>query len=85
MPPSTISSLLSVFILYFFYFSWNILINQSEEMSNTTSNLIFLVTDETALPIFEFMTLHRNLCHLLCNGQKYTAQKNEVFDYGTFQ
>ena len=80
MPPSKISSLWSVFILYFFYFSWNILINQSEEMSNTTRNLIFLVTDETALPIFEFVTLYRKLCHLLCNGQKCTAQKNEVFD-----
>ena len=80
MLPSTISSLWSVFFLYFFYFSWTILINQSEEMSNTTSNLIFLVTEETTLPIFEFITLHRNLCHLLCNGQKYTAQKNEVFD-----
>ena len=80
MLPSTISSLWSVFFLYFFYFSWTILINQSEEMSNTTSNLIFLVTDETALPIFEFVTLYRNLCHLLCNGQKCTAQKNEVFN-----
>ena len=80
MPPSTISCLLSVFILYFFYFSWNILINQSEEMSNTTSNLVFLVTHATTLPIFEFITLHGNLCHLLCNGQKYTAQKNEVLD-----
>ena len=80
MLPSTISSLWSVFFLYFFYFSWTILINQSEEMSNTTSNLIFLVTDETTLPIFELIALHRNLCHLLCNGQKYTAQKNEVLD-----